>query len=189
MTTLLNCESSYLASVFWSHCKQTTAGLSRPDHLKSCCCTQMLRSVWLWAAVTVVYRPHAIQHRNSVSTRETWESGGVNSVRHYRKRSPSAESPCASGEKKGVVTWGSWFCFVRGSLCVGCGELLGECMRLTGSSVNNETLPGCLSWHHIRFLQSLSQPANHRQMRLFTSLPTVSWGRWRDARIKYKNVY
>lgn len=168
---ILYCQSSYLSSAFWSHCKQTTASLSCPDHLRSCY-KQMLRSFCLWAGVTVVDRLHKIQHRNSVSTEETWAHGGVNPARRNRTCSPSAKSASDSEEKKGAMTLEPWLCLVRGSLRVGWGELLDECMRFTGSSVNNETLPGSL--RHIRFWQRPSQPANQRQMRLLTSLPTMN---------------
>lgn len=171
--TLLHRECSYLSSVFWSHCKRTTASLSCPDYLKSCY-IQMLRSFRLRAGGTVVGRLHAIQQRNSVSTRKTWAPGGVNPVRHYRKRSPSANSPRVSEEKKRVMTWEPWLCFVRGSLCVGRNVLPDECMRLTGSPVNNATAPRWLRLRHIRFWQGPSQPANQRQMRLCTSLPTIN---------------
>lgn len=150
MIPSLRCAGSYLSSVFWSHCKQTTAALSCPDHPETRY-TQMLRSFWLWAGVTVVHRLHAIQHRNSVSTRETWQSGGVNLVRRDRQRWLSAESRCVSGGTRAVMKRGSWFWLVSGSRCGGCAELPDECMRLRDSSVNNETLPGCWTWRHIRF--------------------------------------
>lgn len=102
------------------------------------CCKQMLRSFCPRAAVTVVDRLRAKRHRNSVSIKATWAAGAANLAGRYRKQWPSADTPCASGGNGAVVTRGPWWCSLR---CGGVGELLGECMRPTGSSVNNERVP------------------------------------------------
>lgn len=133
--------SPYLQSAFWSLCKRTTASLSSPDRLQSCC-KQMLRSSGLWVGVTVVDRLHVQLHRNSVSISEIWAAGAANRLTRCRRQPPSADSPCAWEERTGAKTRAPWLCCSGGSPFVGRGGLLVDYMQLTSSSVSNaESVP------------------------------------------------